>query len=169
MHSCAVFLCAGAQLGHDVAICEGYNAFFSFCRVKQGYSGALAAMIISCGHCSTISSSSGVVTFCSTSWTPVAAEEGLTGVALADHQQRREDSVGCPADLSHLSPQEVSLLDSEGRAVVTEHCCDGGRRVVVLNVYCPRVDPDSPERLPFKLNFYTALRERCRALTTAGR
>lgn len=36
-----VFLYSGAQLGHDVAICEGYSAFFSFCRVKQGYSGAL--------------------------------------------------------------------------------------------------------------------------------
>ena len=77
--------------------------------------------------------------------------------------------MGCPADLPDLSTQEVSSLDSEGRAVVTEHHCDGGRRVVVVNVYCPRVDPESPERLPFKLNFYTALRERCRALTAAGR
>lgn len=41
--------------------------------------------------------------------------------------------------------------------------------MVVVNVYCPRVDPDFPERLPYKLNFYTALKERCVALTAAGR
>ena len=110
-----------------------------------------------------------MVTFCSSSCTPVAAEDGLTGVGLSHQQQGKGDSVGCPADLPQLSPQELSSLDSEGRAVVTQHRCDGGRMLVVVNVYCPRVDPDSPERLPFKLNFFTALRERCKALKGAGR
>lgn len=66
--------------------------------------------------------------------------------------------------------QEIRALDSEGRAVLTEHiCCGEEQRLVVINVYSPRVDPDSCERLPYKLNFFTALRERCRALECSGR
>lgn len=40
---------------------------------------------------------------------------------------------------------------------------------MVINVYSPRVDPESCERLPYKLNFFTALRERCRELEQSGR
>ena len=96
---------------------------------------------------------------------PTAAEEGITGSGVTG----RSDSVGSPAHLPHLSAQELTGLDVEGRAVLTQHSCADGRSVVIINVYCPRVDPDMPERLPYKLNFFTALRERCSSLIRNGR
>ena len=38
----------------------------------------------------------------------------------------------------------------------------------VINVYCPRADPDRPHRLEFKLKFYQALELRAKALVKAG-
>ena len=71
---------------------------------------------------------------------------------------------------SILWTQEICALDSEGRVVLTEHTfSEGEQRLVVINVYSPRVDPESCERLPYKLNFFTALRERCRELEQSGR
>ena len=70
------------------------------------------------------------------------------------------------------SLSQLTSLDAEGRAVLTEHRCgEGGRRLVVVNVYCPlaRMDGDNPGRLEYKLKFYSALRDRCAALETAGR
>lgn len=60
-------------------------------------------------------------------------------------------------------------MDAEGRAVLTEFSCREGGRVVVVNVYCPRVDAENMERLEYKLRFYRALRERCAALERAGK
>ena len=40
--------------------------------------------------------------------------------------------------------------------------------MAILNVYCPRVDPERPERLTYKLLFYRALRLRAAALRAAG-
>ena len=61
----------------------------------------------------------------------------------------------------------------EGRAVLTEHRCggEGGGSVVVVNVYCPRVDSDNPDsdRMEYKLSFYSALQQRCTALAKAGK
>lgn len=66
---------------------------------------------------------------------------------------------------------QLTALDAEGRAVLTEHICgeEEGGRVVVVNVYCPRVDSDNPSRLDYKLRFYAALQERCIALERAGK
>ena len=66
---------------------------------------------------------------------------------------------------------QLTALDAEGRAVLTEHICgeEEGGRVVVVNVYCPRVDSDNPSRLDYKLRFYAALQERCAALERAGK
>ena len=38
------------------------------------------------------------------------------------------------------------------------------RAVAIINVYCPRVDPEKPERLRFKLRFYELLRQRAAAV-----
>lgn len=132
-------------LSEDIAVCDGYNAYFSFCRIRQGYSG--------------------VVTFCRDSVTPVSAEEGITGSTHGG----AKDSVGCIANLSNLTEEETTSLDNEGRVVITEHEGVDGVRVAVINVYCPRVDPDNPERLPYKLNFLTAVRERCVSLINNGK
>jgi AP endonuclease-2 len=39
---------------------------------------------------------------------------------------------------------------------------------VIINVYCPRVDKDKPERLTYKLNFYAALEKRARFFLERG-
>lgn len=46
--------------------------------------------------------------------------------------------------------------------------CRDGTTLVVINVYCPRVDRDKPERLTFKLNFYAALEKRARCFLARG-
>ncbi|RXG72827.1 DNA-(apurinic or apyrimidinic site) lyase 2 [Armadillidium vulgare] len=40
--------------------------------------------------------------------------------------------------------------------------------VTVINVYCPRADPDKPERADFKLSFYKLLRQRASAIKESG-
>ncbi|KAH0628864.1 hypothetical protein JD844_010465 [Phrynosoma platyrhinos] len=92
-------------LEEPLAIVEGYNSYFSFCRTRSGYSG--------------------VATFCKASATPEAAEEGLTS-----------------------EQQETTLT--------------------IINVYCPRADPEKPERADFKLRFYHLLQARAEALLRAG-
>lgn len=57
----------------------------------------------------------------------------------------------------------------EGRAVMTEHSLQDGKNLVIINVYCPRADPDNVERLEYKLMFYNALQQRCRSLQQAGK
>ena len=106
----------------------------------------------------------GVATFCRNGVTPIAAEEGITGGSCT-----ATDNIGCVAIVPELTEEECLSLDSEGRAVLTEHIGEEGVNIVIINVYCPRVDPESPERLPFKLNFFTSIKERCNALIKAGR
>ena len=77
-------------------------------------------------------------------------------------------------------------FDGEGRAVITEHICEGwsvsgeegggggggdGTSVVVINVYCPMVDRENVnvERLDYKLLFYSVLQDRCTALQQSGK
>jgi exonuclease III len=43
-----------------------------------------------------------------------------------------------------------------------------GTTLVIINVYCPRVDKDKPERLTYKLNFYAALEKRARCFVERG-
>lgn len=46
--------------------------------------------------------------------------------------------------------------------------CRDGTTLAVINVYCPRVDRDKPERLTYKLNFYAALEKRARSFLARG-
>ncbi|KAG7477524.1 hypothetical protein MATL_G00070430 [Megalops atlanticus] len=133
-------------LDERTAIVDGYNSYFSFSRGRSGYSG--------------------VATFCKDSATPVAAEEGLTGL-LTNHG----GAVGCYGDQGELSTEELQLLDNEGRAVITQHrvmCKNQEKTLTVLNVYCPRADPEKPERRLFKLQFYKLLQARAEAILGAG-
>ncbi|EMP26945.1 DNA-(apurinic or apyrimidinic site) lyase 2 [Chelonia mydas] len=68
----------------------------------------------------------GVATFCKDSATPLAAEEGLSGLLA---QPGEGGAVGCYGDLGAFTPQELKALDSEGRAVITHHRI---RHVVIL-------------------------------------
>ncbi|XP_043357483.1 DNA-(apurinic or apyrimidinic site) endonuclease 2 isoform X3 [Dermochelys coriacea] len=93
-------------LEEPLAMVDGYNSYFSFCRTRSGYSG--------------------VATFCKDSATPLAAEEGLSGLLA---QPGKGGAVGCYGDLGAFTPQELKALDSEGRAVITHHRI---RHVVIL-------------------------------------
>ncbi|XP_011381692.1 DNA-(apurinic or apyrimidinic site) lyase 2 [Pteropus vampyrus] len=134
-------------LTEPLAIIEGYNSYFSFSRNRSGYSG--------------------VATFCKDSATPVAAEEGLSGLLATQH-----GNVGCYGNMDAFTQEELRALDSEGRALLTQHkirTWEGKEKTLTLiNVYCPHVDPGKPERLAFKMRFYRLLQIRAEALLAAG-
>ncbi|XP_061666014.1 DNA-(apurinic or apyrimidinic site) lyase 2 [Syngnathoides biaculeatus] len=133
-------------LDERTAIVDGYTSYFSFSRGRSGYSG--------------------VATYCKDCATPFAAEEGLTGL-LANG----EGAVGCYGNHSDFTDEELQLLDNEGRAVITQHriqCSEKVQTVTVINVYCPRADPEKPERKHFKLQFYRVLQGRAEALLKKG-
>lgn len=60
--------------------------------------------------------SPGVATFCKDSATPVAAEEGLSGLLATQH-----GNVGCYGNMDEFTQEELRALDSEGRALLTQH------------------------------------------------
>lgn len=131
------------------AIVEGYTSYFSFSKKRSGYSG--------------------VATFCTKSATPTHAQEGLSGLlgnSLANNGGSRESLPGSWKD------DELKDLDSEGRTVITQHTLkkENGSEVhiSVINVYCPRADPEKPERGTFKIRFYELLRQRASALRATG-
>ncbi|XP_072305147.1 DNA-(apurinic or apyrimidinic site) endonuclease 2 [Eucyclogobius newberryi] len=133
-------------LDERTAIVEGYNSYFSYSRGRSGYSG--------------------VATYCKDQATPFAAEEGLTGL-LTSH----DGAIRCYGDHTEFSDEELQLLDNEGRAVITQHriTCHGQTQLVsVINVYCPRADPEKPERKRFKLQFYKLLQSRAEAILKSG-
>lgn len=106
----------------------------------------------------------GVVTFCRSTVTPIAAEEGITGCCYGNEQT----TIGCP--VIDLSDEEAIELNNEGRGLLTEHRQGNGQSLVIINVYCPRVDPEQREkRLPYKLNFLRVLHERCKKLQAHGK
>lgn len=59
----------------------------------------------------------GTAIFCRDSVTPIAAEEGLSGVLTV----QQEGSVGCYGNLLDFSQAELQSLDSEGRGIITQH------------------------------------------------
>lgn len=61
-------------------IADGYSSYFSFCRSKTGYSGTADTLHWMLYNHNCDINPLGVATFCKTECTPVAAEEGLTGV-----------------------------------------------------------------------------------------
>ncbi|XP_044299421.1 DNA-(apurinic or apyrimidinic site) endonuclease 2 isoform X2 [Varanus komodoensis] len=134
-------------LEEPLAIVEGYNSYFSFSRTRSGYSG--------------------VATFCKADATPEAAEEGLSGLFT-----KHDGAVGCYGNTDNFTLEELQALDSEGRAMITRHCiCTSEQRettLTVINVYCPRADPEKPERGDFKLRFFHLLQARAEALLRAG-
>ncbi|XP_053552004.1 DNA-(apurinic or apyrimidinic site) endonuclease 2 [Bombina bombina] len=134
-------------LDEPTAIVEGYNSYFSFCRVRSGYSG--------------------VATYCKSATTPWAAEEGLSGLL-----NNNKGPIGCYGNVEEFSEEELQSLDQEGRALLTQHKIlnSAGKEeaLTVINVYCPRADPEKPERKIYKLQFYRLLQTRAEAILRAG-
>ncbi|XP_072286415.1 DNA-(apurinic or apyrimidinic site) endonuclease 2 [Pyxicephalus adspersus] len=134
-------------LDEPTAIMEGYNSYFSFSRTRSGYSG--------------------VATFCKNSATPLAAEEGLSGQFAG-----QKGSVGCYGNTEEFSEEELLSLDQEGRTIITQHkiiTSDAKEdTLTVINVYCPRADPEKPERKTYKLRFYRLLQIRAESILRKG-
>ena len=104
----------------------------------------------------------GVVTYCKTTCTPVAVEEGLTGRLT---EGSCSTAIHCYANerLSLTTP-ELASLDDEGRAILSEHNIAGFKPLVIVNVYCPRADRENEERWTYKQNFYKLVQARCEEL-----
>ncbi|KAG0727392.1 DNA-(apurinic or apyrimidinic site) lyase 2 [Chionoecetes opilio] len=136
------------MLEEPQAIVDGYSSYFSFSRKRSGYSG--------------------VATFCSQRATPFAAQEGLSGLFQGELSHGRGEQTALPGTWTE---EELKDLDSEGRAVITQHRIkdESGKEkeLAIINVYCPRVDPEKPERRRFKLRFYELLRQRAAAIWAA--
>nr|XP_053629633.1 DNA-(apurinic or apyrimidinic site) endonuclease 2-like [Cherax quadricarinatus] len=137
------------KLLEPVLIVSGLFTYFSFQEKGSGYSG--------------------VATFCSQRATPFAAQEGLSGNYVGELENGCGTTEALPAE---WAAEELKDLDSEGRAVITQHIIkkeDGSEiKTAVINVYCPRVDPEKPERRVYKLRFYELLRQRAAAIRSTG-
>ena len=130
------------MLTESVAILPNFSSYFSFSRLRSGYSG--------------------VATYCRASTTPVQAQSGLT---------QGEISPGSEQLRLEFSGEELKSLDSEGRCVITRHQVEVGgltKHLSIINVYCPRADPEKPDRECYKLQFYKALDIRANSLRAAG-
>ncbi|KJE88870.1 apurinic/apyrimidinic endonuclease 2, variant 1 [Capsaspora owczarzaki ATCC 30864] len=162
-----------AQVTEEMALVDGYDAFFSFSIAKDGYSGASWWMMqfsfvnwadwcsfwrfLLVGGEGLLT---GVVTYCKKGIaTPIAAQDGLTGRRVVKPPEPSSASVtsvplqtgdvikpdGLLPDYSDMDPTVLDALDSEGRCVVTDH-----DRFVLFNLYCPRADSAEGERMTFK-------------------
>ncbi|RLN92957.1 hypothetical protein BBJ28_00021438 [Nothophytophthora sp. Chile5] len=168
----AALVGAGSELICLTCVSTGYDAFYSFCRQRGGYSG--------------------VVTFCKSELPTVAAEEGLTGCwqtkdrvghvgSLSNEVVQRTsshppcqalkltigdylDAVGSrvPHLVLQLSSKTLSELEAEGRCVITDH-----QAFVLINTYCPALA--SADRLEYKLQFHALLQDRVRTLREANK
>lgn len=133
------------MLTEVMALVPGFTSYYAFSRVRSGYSG--------------------VATYCRFRVTPTDSESSLingSGSLAA--------GVSCLE--SEFSTEELRSLDKEGRCVITRHqvMSDTGssRHVVIINVYCPRADPEKPERGRYKQLFYKALDIRANFMRKAG-
>ena len=132
------------MLTESVALIPEFSSYFSFSRLRSGYSG--------------------VATYCRTALTPVQAQSGLT---------QDQISAGAAELRLEFSSEELKGLDSEGRCVMTRHQVELGpdldlTHLVIINVYCPRADTEKPDREKYKLQFYKALDIRANSLRAAG-
>jgi len=135
------------MLTESVACISGFTSYYGFSRRRAGYSG--------------------VATYCRLNCTPVQAEEGLAGNSGGG------DTIGGTEKLKlEFTSEELKNIDAEGRCVITRHkvdMIDGQEKaLVIINVYCPRADPERADRAKFKLQFYKALDIRANSLRKAG-
>jgi AP endonuclease 2 len=143
-----------STLERKLALPDSYDAFFSFPKSRGGYSGvgvytshAAAALKAEEGLCGTISNLK----------PPLSEEESIKGYPTAEdlHEVLYPDEQGD-------KPEDLTLLDSEGRALTLDFGI-----FVLINTYCPNETSDA--RLPFKMNYHLMLEDRVRRLRAQGR
>jgi AP endonuclease 2 len=144
----------------QICLVPGYHSFFSFCTLRNGYSGTATFTRIP------VMSADAVCV------TPVDAGEGLdnaVGGANADWTSCFEKDAGRKGTCDDNSGQSVSLAESnltqimrEGRVVITDHS-----HFVCINIYAPAVSVEG--RVQFKAAFNRALELKVRSLLKVGR
>ncbi|CAL1276777.1 unnamed protein product [Larinioides sclopetarius] len=135
------------QIPETTALVDGYTSYFSYPRKHSGYSG--------------------VATYCKDKFVPEDAEEGLCSSIVTESYSSLTDE---------LSFAEVFLdtdlkFDPEGRIIVTYHLIkyeDQIQRLAIINIYCPRVDPEKPERFLYKMQFCLILEAKLKELCGTG-
>lgn len=134
----------------SLAFVAGYDSFFSICKEKRGYSG--------------------VATFCRRGVaTPWNAGEGLRskvgGASISFNEAGACGSCKfevCPCEGKGCSEESMSLIEDEGRCVITDHGL-----FVLVNVYIPAVSVEG--RSAFKMQFLHALLAKIEALRAKSR
>ena len=145
------------MLTEAAAFIPGFTSYFSFSRLRSGYSG--------------------VATYCRDSATPTGADTSLAGSVQNITGSQESSLTGASCDITpglsclreEFSSEELRSLDNEGRCVITRHRVRGDTGdLVVINVYCPRADPEKLDRVRFKQRFNKALDIRANRLREAG-
>ncbi|KAG8185788.1 hypothetical protein JTE90_000768 [Oedothorax gibbosus] len=134
-----------SQIPETTALVEGFSSYFSYPRKQSGYSG--------------------VAIYCREKFAPEDAEEGLS--TSLQHEIQEENALACWA----LSSDDLAGFDHEGRVVTTYHIIkkeDNVGRLAIINVYCPRVDPEKLERHIYKMQFCLLLEAKTRELCEKG-
>ena len=136
------FMISGDNLDEATAFVEGFTSYFSFSRKRTGYSGEkklvvrnlnfllpcipligqgciLIHLTIAEHLVFNVNFIIGVATFCKPEFTPSRCEEGLSGTLPS---AEFDDAVGHLDGIEdEFSPEELRLLDNEGRCVITCH------------------------------------------------
>jgi len=88
------------RISADLDICQvdGYEAYFSFSKTRQGYSGVATYVRKEAAL-------------------PLAAEEGFSGIL----NEGQSTLGGYDLLFQEYSKQELNELDSEGRCIITDH------------------------------------------------
>ncbi|XP_060575660.1 DNA-(apurinic or apyrimidinic site) endonuclease 2-like [Ruditapes philippinarum] len=99
---------------------------------------------------------------------------GYSGRAMSQILKELHKMEMCGTMGNHLpfKKDELQDLDAEGRAIITQHRIrfeDGCEKdLAIINVYCPRFDPERHDRHHYKLRFYALLQTRAEALLKSG-
>eukprot|EP01135_Chromosphaera_perkinsii_P007723 Nk52_evm12s967 gene=Nk52_evmTU12s967 len=161
------------QMDSSLASISGYDAYYTFCKTRPGYSG-----------CVTFVEEKGEVPFGTSEavegftgrckqWTSADVNEDVShGIEGTGAGKEREClDVVSPTLMENFTEQQLQSFDIEGRTVMSDHGW-----FVLLNVYAPMAhrgggdeEASSEERWQYKLDFMAALFLKCRELVNRGR
>ncbi|KRX82321.1 DNA-(apurinic or apyrimidinic site) lyase 2 [Trichinella sp. T6] len=131
-------------LDSSLALIDGFDSYFAFCQTRRGYSG--------------------VATYCKSDFSPDLVFNNF-------HDLYRQFQFAHP-NRQHLGIfDNFDTLDNEGRMLATRHKltnCNKAEYLFILNIYCPRVDPEQMDRQNFRLAFLKLLQHCTECLLNSG-
>uniref|UniRef100_A0A915HRU6 DNA-(apurinic or apyrimidinic site) endonuclease n=1 Tax=Romanomermis culicivorax TaxID=13658 RepID=A0A915HRU6_ROMCU len=169
-------------LTSDVALIAGYNSYFSFCQKRAGYSGV--ATFVRNSHQPTAAQDVFVDTEDPHKHLRLKAAKQSADGKKPNHRPMHRSITTFFSENSNSSTstkssvlfnkERLNELQSEGRVVITKHKLkdqESGSiiNLHVVNVYCPRNDPDRPERAQYQLDFLKLMEFSCRNIWGADK